>query len=181
MKKFPSREWSVKDTRILVLMGLFVALSVVFTRIFQLNLSPFNRATLQFVPAIFSSMLLGPWLGGVIGAVSDVTGYFLFPTGGAFFPGFTFSAFLSAVIYGFFLYKKPKTLLRIVLAVLVVSVIVDLGLNTLWLSILYDKAGITFFFPRAIKTAVLFPIQVIVMQLLWRYVGKRAQRQFDLP
>lgn len=164
----------IKNTKVLVLMGLFVALSIVFTRIFQLNISPFNRATLQFIPTIFSSMVLGPWLSGIIGAVSDVVGYFLFPTGGAFFPGFTFSALLSGLIYGFFLYNKPKTLLRIILAVLVVSIIVDLGLNTLWLSILYNKAGITFFFPRAIKTAIMFPIQVVLMQLLWKYIGNRV-------
>jgi ECF transporter S component (folate family) len=123
-------------------------------------------------------MLLGPFPSALIAAVSDVAGYFLFPSGGAFFPGFTFSAFFSGILYAVFLYKKPKTLLRIILAVLCVSIVVDLGFNTLWLQILYNKAWTTFFVSRAIKTAVMAPVQVALIHLLWRYTGERVQRQF---
>lgn len=173
-----TRPWSRHDTKVLVLMGLFVALSIVLTRLVKPIDLPFVRVSFGFIATSFASMLLGPFLSGMIAGVSDVAGYFMFPSGAAFFPGFTLSAFLTGILYGIFLYKKPKTLLRICLAVLAVSVIVDLGLNTLWLSILYDKAWTAFFISRLVKTAVMLPVQVIFIHLLWRYVGQQVERQF---
>lgn len=173
----PARPWTSRDTMILVLSGLFVALSVVLTRITRPVELPFLRVSFGFIATSFASMLLGPFVSGIIAAVSDVAGYFMFPSGSAFFPGFTFSAFMTGALYGVFLYKKPKTLLRITLAVLCVSVFVDLGLNTIWLSILYDKAWTVFFISRLIKTAIMLPVQVIFIHLVWRYVGKRVEGQ----
>lgn len=57
-------------------------------------------------------------LGGIGAAAADFIGMMLFPVGGAYFPGFTISAFLSAGIYGVLLYKKPKNLTRISMAVI---------------------------------------------------------------
>ena len=175
----PAHPWSRRDTKTLVLMGLFVALSIVLGRIVKPLDLPFVRVSFGFIATSFASMLLGPLLSGLMAAISDVAGYFLFPSSGAFFPGFTFSAFLTGIIYGFFLFKKPKTLLRVILAVLTVSVAVDLGFNTIWLSILYDKAWTAFFISRLVKTAIMFPVQVVFIHLLWRYVGRRVEHQFD--
>lgn len=175
----PVRPWSSRRTLTLVLSGLFVALSVVLTRITRPVELPFLRVSFGFIATSFASMLLGPVLSGIIAAVSDVAGYFMFPSGSAFFPGFTFSAFMTGVLYGVFLYKKPKTLLRIILAVLCVSLFVDLGLNTIWLSILYNKAWTGFFVSRLIKTAIMLPVQVVFIHLLWRYVGRQAEGQLS--
>lgn len=173
--------WSRSDTKTLVLMGLFVALSIVLTRIAKPIDLPFVRVTFGFIATSLASCIIGPVLSGIIAAVSDVAGYFLFPSpsGGAFFPGFTLSAFITGLIYGVFLYKKPKTLIRIILAVLSVSVVVDLGMNTIWLSILYDKAWIAFFTGRLLKTAIMLPVQVVFIHLIWRYVGQRIEKQFQ--
>jgi len=177
------REWDRRDTKILVLMGLFVALSIVLTRIIKPIDLPVVRVSFGFIATSFASMLLGPFISGTIAAVSDIAGFFLFPSpsGGAFFPGFTLSAFLAGVLYAVFLYNKPKTLLRIILAVLSVSIIVDLGLNTLWLQILLNKAWTTFFVARAIKTAIWFPVQIVLIKLMWKYIGAKTQAQFGLP
>ncbi len=43
----------------------------------------------------------GPVVGAVIGALIDVVGYFVHPTG-PFFPGFTISNALIGTIYGLF-------------------------------------------------------------------------------
>lgn len=175
----PVNNWSRSDTKVLVLMGLFVALSIVLTRIAKPIDLPFVKVTFGFIATSLASCIIGPVLSGIIAAVSDVAGYFLFPSpsGGAFFPGFTFSAFITGLIYGVFLYKKPKSLIRIFLAVLSVSVLVDLGLNTMWLSILYNKAWIAFFVGRALKTAIMLPVQVIFIHLIWRYVGQQIEKQ----
>lgn len=161
-------------------MGLFIALHVVFTRIIRPIELPFLRVSFGFLATSFAAILTGPVLAGFNAAISDVIGYFLFPSGLAFFPGFTLSAFLTGIIYGLFLYKRPKTVLRISLAVLVVSVVVDLGLNTLWLSILYDRAWTVFFLTRLIRTLIWFPVQVFFIYIGWKYIGPKIKHIINL-
>jgi len=166
----------MKKTKIIVFMGLFIALHVVFTRILRPIELPYLRVSFGFLATSMVSMFLGPVLGGINAAISDVVGYFLFPSGNPFFPGFTLSAFITGLVYGVFLYKKEKTIVRITLAVLVVSVVVDLGLNTYWLSILLDQAWRTFFVARLIRTGIMFPIQVFFIYTTWKYVGNQVER-----
>jgi ECF transporter S component (folate family) len=163
----------MKKTKVLVLMGLFIALHVILTRIIRPVELPYLRVSFGFLATSLSAILMGPVLSGVNAAISDIVGYFLFPSGSAFFPGFTISAFLTGLIYGVFLYKKPKSLIRIGLAVLIISIVVDLGLNTLWLSMLYEKAWMVLFGGRLIKTAILFPVQIAFIYMLWKYLGSR--------
>ncbi len=175
LKYFKEEMVKFRKPIVLALMGLFVALAVVLTRLVRPIELPFLRVSFGFLATSFCSIILGPFLGAVNAAVGDIAGYFLFPSGSAFFPGFTISAFLSGILYGVFLYKKPVTLLRVALAVLSVSIAADLVLNTIWLSILYDKAWTAFFALRAIKTAIFYPIQVAAIYLLWKYLGKRIR------
>ena len=174
------RPWSPRDTRVLVLAGLFVALSIVLTRLVKPIDLPLVKVTFGFIATSFSSILLGPFFSGLIAAVADIAGYFMFPSDAAFFPGFTLSAFLTGVIYGVFLFKKPKTFLRITLAVLCVSLFIDLGLNTLWLSIMYNKAWMVLFVTRLVKTAIMLPVQVIFIHLLWKYTGRQIEGQLKI-
>jgi len=168
-----ARPWKRHDTKVLVLSGLFVALSIVLTRLVKPVDLPLVKVSFGFIATSFASMLLGPFISGMIAGMADVAGYFMFPSDAVFFPGFTLSAILTGVIYGVFLYKKPKTLLRITLAVLCVSIFIDLGLVTLWLSIMYNKAWMVILVSRLVKTAIMLPVQVILIQLLWKYVGKQ--------
>jgi hypothetical protein len=64
------------------------------------------------------------------------------------------------MIYGYFLHNKKVTLQRISLASIVVFLFVDLILNTLWLSILYNKAAQLFLLARLLKGSILLPIQI---------------------
>ena len=70
----------------------------------------------------------------------DLLGFFLFPKGFPFSPGFTISAAIGPMIYAFILYKKRLSLGRLITANLAVTVLVNVGLNSLWLYILYDQA-----------------------------------------
>ncbi len=160
-----------KKPIVLALMGLFIALGIVFTRVLKPIDLPYLRVSFGFIATSVCSMMLGPFLGGINAAVADVAGFFLFPTPGAFFfPGLTFSALLAGIIYGIYLYKKPVTLLRVALAVLTVTVLIDMFLNTYWLSILLGQAWKVMFPIRAIKAAVWYPVQVIIIYYLRRII-----------
>lgn len=168
----------MKKTRIIVLMGLFIALSVIFTRILRPVELPFVRVSFGFVITSLSAIALGPVLAGVIAAIADILGFFLFPAGAAFFPGFTLSALIAGIFYGLFLYKKPVSIFRVALAVLAVSLVVDLGLNSIWLSILYKKAWAVFISQRILKTAIIFPVQIALVYAVWKYIGSYYEKNF---
>ncbi|WP_371367759.1 Folate transporter FolT [Sporomusa rhizae] len=164
-------------TNTLVFSAIFISLIIMFTNVFAIQ-TPFIRISLSFLPIVMCSILLGPLLGGIVAAIADVLGCMFFSPG-LFFPGFTLSSFVSGMIYGYFLHNKKITLQRISLASVIVLLLVDLSLNTLWLSILYQKAGNLFLFGRVLKSLVLLPIQIgtiyAVSKPLLRYKLVRQQ------
>ena len=164
----------MKKTRILVFMSLLVALNVLLTHIIPVIQTDILRVSFGFIPLSLGSMLFGPLIGGIGGAVSDLMGMVVAPKG-PYFPGFTLNAFLSGMTYGFFLYRKPKTLPRIILAVLCVSVFINLGLNTYWLTILTGKGFLALLPSRIIQNGITSLIQIIIIPLVWRYVGKSLE------
>ena len=119
-----------------------------------------------------------------IGAL-DILKYMIKPVGG-FFPGFTLVAMLAGVIYGSFYYRKPLSLGRVFAAHLVVSLVCNVLLNTLCLSLLYGKAFMVLLPPRVIKNLIMWPIDSLIFfhiaKLLeaagiFRFLGGRDQNR----
>lgn len=150
------------DARSISIIGLLMALDIILTRFVAIE-TPIVRIGFGFLPVAIIAMLYGPWIAGVAAALADFMGIMLFPKVALYFPGFTLSAFLGGIIYGLVLYKKPKTLGRLVLAILLVTVFVNLGLNTLWLTILLDKAIYVIFPARFIQNLVLAPVDIALL------------------
>jgi ECF transporter S component (folate family) len=97
-------------------------------------------------------------------------GMMIFPKG-AYFPGFTLSAFMTGAIYGIFLYRKPVTIVNVSKSVVLITLLVDLVLNTLWLSMITGNAALALLVPRIYKSLIMLPIQVITVHVLWKYIG----------
>ena len=150
------------DARSISIIGLLMALDIILTRFVAIE-TPIVRIGFGFLPVAIIAMLYGPWIAGVAAAITDFMGIMLFPKVALYFPGFTLSAFLGGVIYGLILYKKPKTLGRVILAILLVTVFVNLGLNTLWLTILLDKAIYVIFTALLIQNLVLAPVDIALL------------------
>ena len=121
----------------LVITGFMIALVVVLSKLVSINIS-FLRIGFGFLPIAILAILYGPVWAAVGYAIADVIGGFLFPTG-PFFPGFTLSAFLTGLIFGLVLYKKEITLLRALAASALVALLVNLLLNTYWLTFILGK------------------------------------------
>jgi ECF transporter S component (folate family) len=119
--------------------------------------------------------MFGPVIGGLTAVIADILGMMIFPKG-AYFPGFTLSAFLTGAIYGLFLYRKPVTIANITKAVLLITVFVDLGLNSIWIYMTTGNAAAAFLIPRITKCAIMLPIQVITINVLWRYIGNHISK-----
>lgn len=153
--------------RKIIFSGLFLAASIVLSRFLAIN-TPIVSISFSFIPIILTAMLLGTSWAVLVSGLSDLLGALMFPFG-AYFPGYTFSAILAGLIYGLFLHNAKNLsgkqfLWRLIVSCLLVSVICNLCLNTLWIYITTKKAVVVFGTTRLIKEAILVPIRIIVMQ-----------------
>lgn len=139
--------------------ALFVVLYMV-----KIPLAPESRISVTFIPIAITAYLMGPVAAMVVGGLGDILGFLAFPSG-AYFPGFTVSSILSGAVYGICLYRSnPSQLrLRVIIAKLIITFFINIALNTLWLSILYEKAYFVFMTTRIIKNLITFPFQAIIM------------------
>lgn len=124
----------------IVLLGLMVALNVVLGRLSLQITSEIRISVFGFIPIALAGMLMGPLYGALTGAAGDVVNYVLFTHAyGGYFPGYTLTALLSGLWYGYVLHGKKVTWLRAALAIVPVIVIGEIGLNSVWTYMLYSK------------------------------------------
>ncbi|MBQ7103333.1 MAG: folate family ECF transporter S component [Anaerotignum sp.] len=160
-------EKKISRTHRVVLMAMLVAIQVILSRWLSINLWNL-KIGFAFVPIAMAGMLLGPAHAGLVGAVADLIGATLFPSG-TFFPGFTLTAFITAFGYGFFLQKK-QGMANILGAVLFSEIIGTILLNTLWISIMYGTTFIAVMIPRVGQAVGMGIVEVIVIKILAKYV-----------
>jgi ECF transporter S component (folate family) len=156
----------MKKTRIIVFMGLLVAMNIVLERFLSIQ-TPIVRISFGFLPIALAGALFGPVGGAVAGGLSDILGTLVAGQGG-YFPGFTLTAVLGGAVYGFFLYKKPASVKRTALAVLIITVVCNIALNTLWLTVLTGKGALAILPPRLVKDGILLPVQVFLIYSVQR-------------
>jgi ECF transporter S component (folate family) len=163
------------STKHLTAMALLIALEIILSRF--LSLSAWNtKIGFSFVPVVIAAILLGPIYAGIVGALADFVGALLFPIG-AYFPGFTLTAFLTGMVYGLFLYKR-QSLPRILGAVAVNQFILSLLLNTLWISVLYGSPFGPLLVTRLVQSAILTVVQIVVIELIVKALP-RLRRGFS--
>ncbi|MDR1571503.1 MAG: folate family ECF transporter S component [Clostridiales Family XIII bacterium] len=156
----------------LIVIAFLIAIEIVLTRLLSIN-TPIVRIGLAFIPVSLTAMMYGPLWAAAAYAIGDVIGALLFPTG-AFFPGFTLTAFLTGAVYGVFLYRRPIGWLRVLPPAIIVCVLLNLCLDSFWLYILMGKGFIGYLPARALKAAIMLPLQVALIPLVWRYVERFA-------
>ncbi|MDD3705670.1 MAG: folate family ECF transporter S component [Clostridiaceae bacterium] len=159
----------MSKAKTIAFVGLLVSMEIIFTRFLSIQ-TPIIRIGFGFIPIAFTAIMFGPLIGGTAAAIADIIGMLIFPKG-PYFPGFTLSAFLTGAIYGLFLYRNPATIINIAKSVLMITILVDLGMNTLWLSMLTGNAAAALLIPRIYKSAIMLPVQIVVINVLWKYIG----------
>ncbi len=169
-----------QTTHKMVLLALLVAMSVVLARLCSIQLfvgpTAIVRISLGFLPLVMAGVLHGPVAAGIACAAADVIGYFINPAG-VYFPGITVTAFLAGLAYGFFLYRKPLGIARITVMAVCVSVLLHLGLNTVWISMLAGKAYLVILYGRVAQEAVMLPVTILCTYA----VGNAPQLRRILP
>lgn len=129
----------------------------------SLNITPTIKFGFSFIPQALSGALFGPVVGCLVSGFGDIFSFILNPSGGAYFPGWTLNAALGGMIYGILLYKNQVTLVRTIIAKVIIALLVELTLGTLWLTIQF---GMPFFHTmgaRAIKQLIFTPMEIAVI------------------
>lgn len=162
-------------TKQLVLMAVLTSITVVLTRIVSIRI-PFAgvegiRIGLGDLPIILTGITFGPVSGGIVGALSDVTGFFINPMG-YYMPHFTLVRALNGIIPGIMIklnYKGCEKPLYLGWTVFVTQLITSIVLTPYFLHILfYMPIAVTI--PPRIVTIVIytFTFPLIIHTLLIR-------------
>ncbi|MDR5659467.1 folate family ECF transporter S component [Serpentinicella sp. ANB-PHB4] len=157
------------STKTLVVASFLVALNIVLTRIGAIMLAGGTiRLSFGNMPLALSGMLLGPGVGAMVGFVSDILGFMINSHGSAFHPGFTLSNVLTGMIPGIVVMfsRKKLTYFNVILSNLLIMIIVSLGLNTYWLTHLFDQAFIVLLPTRILASIILTVINTIMICVL---------------
>ena len=163
------------SVRTLVILAALVALNVVLTRF--LSIQAWNvRVGFSFLTIVAAAVFYGPVEAACVGALGDLVGAVLFPSG-PYFPGFTLTAALTGLVYGFFLSKDRVKPLRTVAAVAIVQFLLGMLLNSFWISLLYGKGFLALLPTRAAQAVLLFIVQSVLIQASEAALFKRV-RQF---
>ena len=154
-----------KDLRTIVIAALMGSLAVVLRYVATINIGPYIRIGFSGMPNRVVELLFGPVVGSFFGGSMDIVNYFMRPTG-PFFPGFTLNAIILGLIYGVLLYKKPVKMSRVFIAVFLEKTVINCGLTTLWLSMLYGKGFMAILPMRIVANAIMLPIDFVIFQPL---------------
>ena len=161
----------LKETKVITFCGMMGALALILGYVATIKFGQYIRIGFSGLPGQVIDYLFGPWIGAIFAATMDVVKWFA-SGDGSFFPGFTLTAAVAAVIYGFFLYNKPIKIGNIIIAQALVKIFCNILMNTLWLKILYDKAILAILPGRIISNAVMLPIDCFIMYAMLKVVNK---------
>ena len=150
---------------VIAVVGVLIALDIAISTLF-IPVGDNLRIKFDFLSRAVIGMVGGPFLALSSGMIADLLGYVLHPVG-AFFPGYTLSAMLGALVYALFFYRSKINIIRIVLAKLTVNLFVNVLLGSVW-SVIVGKYGYLYYFTSSvIKNAIMLPIECIMLYLLF--------------
>lgn len=187
LKDWKTSAEHLKDVRYLSLMAAFIALKIILSTTY-IPVSENLRIGISFLVVALEASIVGPVAGMVSGAVTDILSFIVFPNG-PFFPGYTLTAMLGELFYALLLYNREITAVRIIIAKILNNYLVNVGLGSLWSSMLYGNAYMVYFVRSIIKNTILLPLEVILLVVLFNLLGRilvrknllSSENRFPLP
>ena len=173
-----------RNTRLVTLVtcALLIAIHIVLVRFCSIQ-TTFLRISFGFIPMSLAGIMFGPWYSCAVAALADLLGATIFPTGGAFWPGFTVVAAVNGLMYGL-MYQRPgskpsraRRLIQIGLVVGLVNVVGNFVLGTLNLYVAYGSGAVANIPLRAAKAVAMIPIEFIIVTTLERVLVQPLNRQ----
>lgn len=152
-----------EKTKKLVTVGILIAVEVIAGRFISISL-PTTKIGFAFLPLAVIAMLYGPVWSGAAAGISDILVALM--GGFGYFPLLTIPAVLTGVIYGVAFYRKPITIPRVALTVLLESVFISLLLKTYFLTLQCGEGYLALLPARGIQNLITCPLQIICISLI---------------
>ena len=111
---FGSSSRELKSVRTITVCAMLAAAAIILVN-FRIELTNTQRIGFSGIPNQLVAYLFGPAVSCLFAGALDIIKYLIKPVG-AFFPGLTLVTMLAGLIYGFFFYKKPLKLTRVLAA-----------------------------------------------------------------
>ncbi len=156
------------STRHISLISLLVAVSIILSRIASIRIAIGSVEGIRIgfgkLPIILGSFMLGPFYGGLIGAISDLVGYFIQPIG-PYMPHFTIISALCGILPVIFFRvfgENEEQIIKIVIPIGLTVSITELFLIPYSLHIIFAIPWQILMIPRLISA----PITIVIYSYL---------------
>lgn len=159
------------DLRLWVVAALFIALRVA-VKFAKIDISGGLVLSFDCYVNSVGSLIYGPLMGLMVGAISDTIGCIVAPTGPYFLP-FVLVEMGSSFIFGLFFWRRKLSVPRVLMAKFTVNLVCNIILNSVFIkwsySIFYtDKAYPLINLLRIVKNLALFPLEALFISLLFQ-------------
>jgi len=160
----------------MVTLAFLIALGVILARFASIRIVIMGvegiRVGFGGFPIIFAGFLFGPAAGGIVGALTDIIGYFLAPVAGPYMPHFTFTAALTGILPALVVRlarrgERPGFIL-LLLAILGGQVVTSLLLVPYFLHTLFGLPYRVILVPRYFAVALEVPLYAGLAHVLLR-------------
>lgn len=167
------------NTKTLTIAAMLTAIGIILG-FFKLPITQLIEIRFGSLPVAMAGMMFGPGVAGIVGALIDIGGFLVKPTG-PFFPGFTISGIVSGIIFGVMLHDKKCTFLRIFATQAIHTLIVGIIMNSFWLNLLYLKNGyLAAIIARLPKELIMIPVMTVLLYTVLNSLEKVGIRKLAL-
>ena len=162
---------ALSRTRTITTVGLLLAIQMVLSSYGVIEVTDSLKISLAHLALTPTAILFGPAAAMLQGALSDILGFILKPTG-PYFPGFTLTAALLGLIYGLALYKTRRTVWHIIAARVAVCLLLNITLNTVFLAMLYGPSRLATLPLRIVKNLIQLPVDCLLLSAMCKAVDR---------
>ena len=172
---FSSSYWleavrQLRDTRMITIAALIVALRIA-VKFIKIQLAPGLNISLDGYVNSLGSVIYGPIVGLIVGAISDTLGCLVTGRMGEYFPPFAIVEMSSSFIFALFFWKRKINIRRTMTAKFTVNLVSNIILTSIfnkWMYFLYyglEKAQAYNIIngARIVKNLVLFPLEATLI------------------
>ena len=162
-----TKKYNRKRTLDITVMAMVLAIRLVMEMLPAIKFGLYVQIGFGFIGAAIAGVMLGPWRAALVGILVDILGNFFRGESGQFFLGYTLTALVGGLIYGYFLYKRPLRWEQIFIAVLLVTIFCNLGLNSIWVHMMTGKAFAVIMPLRILKNMISLPLNTVILTVLF--------------
>lgn len=180
-KIFTSAYWreaasQLKDIRMITIAALIVALRIA-VKFLKIQIAPGLNISLDGYVNSLGSVIYGPVVGLVVGAISDTLGCLVTGTIGEYFPPFALVEMSSSFIFALFFWRRKINVRSTMTAKFTVNFVCNIVLTSIfnkWMYFLYyglEKAQAYSIIngARIVKNLVMFPLEAILIVAVFTF------------